>query len=569
MNVPFRSLWMKKRRPERRDICPGPPLPAHFHDKDHFHAFDQASGILDGSQSLPNPVRNNGIDGFPPEILGDIFSLSQSDISPWTSEGRRWVYVAQVCRYWRQVALNLPNLWTSIDTSWRIIAPVFLRRSGNAPLDVKINLRERLSWRECHAINVALGQISRTRALHLNVEGVNELIKISSSQSRPGFAMSLQSLTLHSSIPLDLPPYIFAQTYSSLVSLDTSNIYMPFPPGLLCNLKNLKVYWVGLQRDVLTNMLSFVGTMEHCTKLERLEFHNKSGPLRVDIAPLHKNIFLPRLRHLFLTDQSSVTTLHLFSQLTMPVLTSVVLSGPAETSPSIPNVFASAFNSCFVSMDIAGVHTRLCSKVDPELIMEVYLRPLPAERRLKDCFLIFRSVVQTALPCLNTLILELDPIVFRVHPMTSRNWVNFLVMLPNLLDLRYRASNTFNVTADTEDGSAATLLDALSVEHSLSGMCCPKLQAMSFRNISFQPPLIDRCPNLQRICPCPGPREREGRIHKLLLRFVIRRSKQRMRLAMLDILGCYGIGYVPPEKLTPFVDKVFWDPLFCDVRILG
>ncbi|TDL16786.1 hypothetical protein BD410DRAFT_794992 [Rickenella mellea] len=519
----FRPLWIR----------PGPPLPSQF---EFIDDWDQAFENPGGSQLLP---RDTGIFGLPPELLGVIFLFAQSDTSAWTSDGRGWIIITHVSRYWRQVALNLPQLWASIDTSWRIVAPVYFRRSGSAPLNMKINLRRRLSWRECHVINIALTQLSRTRQLHLNVEGLNELVKISSSQGRPDCTLSLHSLIIQSSIPLALPPNIFAQTFACLESLETSNVFMPFPPGLLCNIKILKVYWVGHWRDGLTNWLSFVSTMENCTNLEQLDFHNKFVPFKVDITPLTKTIFLPRLRHLTLTDRSSVTALHLINQLTLPVLTSLFMSGSAEVSsnyPPIPYVFASAFDSCLVSMNEKCVHTQLSSKVDHELTMgvELGLRP-DRQRHLEDCFLVFRSVIRAVLPRLNSLFITLDFRLTFIQPMTRMDWVVFFATVPNLLELTF---------TDHNDRSAGTLLEALSLKHPWTRMYCPKLQAVTFKNISFEPPLYDRSSFIRSICPPP-------------------KAEERLKLAKLDISECDGIGYVPPEKLIPFVGDVLWDPLRC------
>jgi hypothetical protein len=83
------------------------------------------------------------IDRLPPEVLAAIFvHLSKSEP---TLPGRDVLHFVQdlvsvthVCRFWRQVAINAPDLWTEIKMSNLEAVKTFLERSGVVPLHVDL-----------------------------------------------------------------------------------------------------------------------------------------------------------------------------------------------------------------------------------------------------------------------------------------------------------------------------------------------------------------------------------------------------------------------------------------------
>lgn len=88
------------------------------------------------AQAFFAPIRK-----MPDELLGDVFLII------WASGDKKCAWkLATVNRKWRNVALSIPRLWSTIQLKTNTaICPaetirLWLERSGNVPLDVDITL---------------------------------------------------------------------------------------------------------------------------------------------------------------------------------------------------------------------------------------------------------------------------------------------------------------------------------------------------------------------------------------------------------------------------------------------
>ncbi|TFY71000.1 hypothetical protein EVG20_g1987 [Dentipellis fragilis] len=91
--------------------------------------------------SMGSAVRRPSyISRMPEEILTHIFASAIDEAVDETELPPTLITITQVCRYWRQTALNYPCLWTyipsGISMAWRA---AFLERSRELPIVVKIN----------------------------------------------------------------------------------------------------------------------------------------------------------------------------------------------------------------------------------------------------------------------------------------------------------------------------------------------------------------------------------------------------------------------------------------------
>ena len=107
--------------------------------------------ILSESLSIPGTAAH--INWLPPEVLAAIFSHLPKHGPPKRKAlqyVRDLVSVTHVCTFWRQVAINAPDLWAKINTRNLEGIRVFLERSGAVPLDV--DLRRGLEKEEYHRL---------------------------------------------------------------------------------------------------------------------------------------------------------------------------------------------------------------------------------------------------------------------------------------------------------------------------------------------------------------------------------------------------------------------------------
>jgi len=124
--------------------------------------------------STPTTVAQNN--RLPPEMLAAIFfHLSKRKI-PLTGRIsshliRDLVSVTHVCRFWRQAAINAPEVWTDIPINSAEVARVFLERSGELPLNVYLRLYFKHAGKTNHDIIDAVNpRTHRLQQLSVHVQ---------------------------------------------------------------------------------------------------------------------------------------------------------------------------------------------------------------------------------------------------------------------------------------------------------------------------------------------------------------------------------------------------------------
>ncbi|KAG2021078.1 hypothetical protein CC2G_006342 [Coprinopsis cinerea AmutBmut pab1-1] len=124
------------------------------------------------------------ISRLPLEILERLFALCVSGLYGYSTP-RYPLAWAQVCRLWRQVALNSPRLWSTIDLCKPTFARAFVDRSQAAPLSIISNSPLKVDV-ECltphagriHSIDVRLFPYDMAKlfeAIHFRTDNITNL----------------------------------------------------------------------------------------------------------------------------------------------------------------------------------------------------------------------------------------------------------------------------------------------------------------------------------------------------------------------------------------------------------
>ncbi|KAG8770554.1 hypothetical protein FRC12_004192 [Ceratobasidium sp. 428] len=82
------------------------------------------------------------VNTLPPEILACIFALWKPYRSCYRDDGADFHDLAAVCSYWRQVAINIPELWGHIDISPSTpvgFAELLLKRAGDSLIEIHLH----------------------------------------------------------------------------------------------------------------------------------------------------------------------------------------------------------------------------------------------------------------------------------------------------------------------------------------------------------------------------------------------------------------------------------------------
>ncbi|EFI27799.1 hypothetical protein CC1G_14722 [Coprinopsis cinerea okayama7 len=108
------------------------------------------------------------ISRLPPEILSRIFVCYKELISSQggRSESLYWTKVYHVSQHWRAVALNYPQLWSTIDTSHGHWANAMFERSKQVPISFIYSRHHPFKSFEDLALNV-FSQAQRPESLEI------------------------------------------------------------------------------------------------------------------------------------------------------------------------------------------------------------------------------------------------------------------------------------------------------------------------------------------------------------------------------------------------------------------
>ncbi|KAG6849917.1 hypothetical protein H0H93_003785 [Arthromyces matolae] len=177
---------------------------------------------------------------LPPELLENIFDLCASWLhDPCTEHRLAWT---QVCRSWRDVALNTARLWQSIDLNDTYLASLCLLRSSGAPIHLRTILNRRPTSNECKPT-------IDTLRLHIHASRIQsiELTNLFHDDLRYLFSSSILGESLPVLENLSLKADFIASNFRFDLSVCTR----------LPTLRRLSLVSIALPWDTLRNLTHF------------------------------------------------------------------------------------------------------------------------------------------------------------------------------------------------------------------------------------------------------------------------------------------------------------------------
>ncbi|VDC04243.1 unnamed protein product [Peniophora sp. CBMAI 1063] len=271
------------------------------------------------SFTVARPNRRSGepISWLPPELLCAIFELVavvDPPLAPGGALGQigtlGWISLGHVCRYWRDVLLNLPSLWAGSVGVLARAAETMLERATDAPITLSLDD----SSNDCsfHARHIA-----RAQTININVSSSSILYDMRvalGAQDLPALE-TLSMIHAFGHIPphnFDLPPFIAPR----LKRVHMENYFVPWTAASLSHLTLVRTRPLreGEARPTLQEVLDLLrnsNTLRHLTIhnwvpelirstsavdeparvtlpfLERLEIRDRTGPLVALWKSLH------------------------------------------------------------------------------------------------------------------------------------------------------------------------------------------------------------------------------------------------------------------------------------------
>lgn len=268
--------------------------------------------------------RSSAAATLPPHILEQIFLLLAKDSSQLAHYCKwSWVVVTHVCRQWRSVAMDCPDLWSWI-TNFRSLEQtrMFLTLSRSSSLTIRY--RDVDSYFVCDPLNLDLVFDHFPRIRDLEIDAILDNKTMSPWYlGTPNLWLKRLSLSVpphilrnkKSSTPLPRSAWFLNVPIKDLQSLSLSGYHCDWSAPLFENLVDLSISCIpeDHHRPDITELLDI---LRCCPKLESLKL-DAAGPeeLHTDPGP---PVYLPHLRTLELLGIDTGACAKLMSLLIFP-----------------------------------------------------------------------------------------------------------------------------------------------------------------------------------------------------------------------------------------------------------
>ncbi|KAJ8462133.1 hypothetical protein ONZ45_g18044 [Pleurotus djamor] len=323
--------------------------------------------------------RNDGllfVSRLPTEVLSLIFEYVATS-KPRQKHSTRWMRVTQVCRLWRNVAIDTPRLWGTICVQNKVeLAKLFLQRSKTAPLHIKSN-------HETPNLDVAalcLSNPSRLRTIELHFLSLKSASWVPLFKSLKAPSLETLVLTCHHPVQLELGTEVDADHVPLLRNVELYNCFFNLQPLSVCHIRSLDIEYLLLGAVAPRPMLEVMLALSHMKQLESLRLINLlefSGDIPQDL-----HIDLPRLEKLTLKSKNPRVMLMLRNFTCINIMSVVVNTLDAVESGFLAKEIASSFCSVLPNT-LSSTWLKLgCN--GSELVTSIFLGSLPTTLSTAD-----------------------------------------------------------------------------------------------------------------------------------------------------------------------------------------
>jgi F-box-like len=281
-----------------------------------IHTLEASTRALKSRHNELAPISR-----LPCEVLAAIFSFLS--VYAW-NEGSglfAWIYVARVCRRWRETALNHPHFWSHINLTK--LTPVgmagILSRAKMAPLHLaadytKLNVAHHEVFQRQLEAHISHTRHLRFSGYHLSTV-VERLVSPAPALESLSLSSKLHSYRLHYAI---IPDDLFRCTTPCLTSLKLEKCDIGWKSPLLKGLRILEI--LDLSDQARPELNDWLDALNEMPQLKELSLRSAT-PLAPPTDPLiSRTATLPSLTH-FHIGASAKDCAHALAHLVLPILT--------------------------------------------------------------------------------------------------------------------------------------------------------------------------------------------------------------------------------------------------------
>ncbi|KAI9453528.1 hypothetical protein BJY52DRAFT_834031 [Lactarius psammicola] len=280
------------------------------------------------------------ISSLPTEVITAIFSLLRlpvaSPLGGKPDHNLAWLRVTHVCRQWREIALDLPLLWSHVD--FTTVSPAgateILARAKKAPLSLEARLPI-FRWDDSRFS--ALQQELRTHVshiCHLSISAESVYLQrtiealISPAPILEYLSLSIEKYRHRTPLRVSIPDTLFNGTTPRLSCLKLCDCNISWKSPLLKGLKNLEILTLSVSKR--PKLAVWLDALDEMPQLKRLVLRSATPvvlfPFNIEVE---RTVTLPFLTHFDISGCVEDCALAL-AHLVLPALTRLCLTAKSN-----------------------------------------------------------------------------------------------------------------------------------------------------------------------------------------------------------------------------------------------